>query len=151
MLGRRHLMRRPCSVKARHPPTSHPARKKQKHTHTHHPDTSLSDGHQQPPTQDPAPPADLSPYIHIIIPSTDSFLYKPIDTFFTDTLQIPPDNADSLLNSLHTHALHTTAGIIKYSGVWTDTSASPPTGQLPPLLRPPSILSFFATVYNIFL
>ena len=66
-----------------------------------------------------APPADLSHYIHVIILSTDGFLYNPIDTFLTDTLKIPSANTDSLLKSLHTHAmthaLHTAAGIIRRS------------------------------------
>ena len=58
---------------------------------------------------------DYSPYIHIVILGTDGFLFDPIDTLLTTTLQIPEKSASTLLKNLHTHAINFSQIIFKRS------------------------------------
>jgi hypothetical protein len=55
---------------------------------------------------DPKPEAhakEVSPFVQIIL---DSFLYNPLDTFFTGSLKIPQDKLEALLKHLHTSGQH---------------------------------------------
>ena len=120
------------------PPDSHSsATKKHKLPIDHQPPPHSLPTEPPSPTDDnPAPAQDLSPYVHIIILGTDGFLYDPLDTFLTDTLKIPQDKVEALLKSLHTHALHTSANIIRHSH---QLDQSHPDIALPPFhgTRPP--------------
>ena len=58
---------------------------------------------------------DYSPYLHIVILGTDGFLFDPIDTLLTTTLQTPEKSASTLLKNLHTHAINFSQIIFKRS------------------------------------